>query len=265
MEMALRVEGIRVSYPVGLNSERIVLDDLSLEIREGEVVGLLGPNGAGKTTLIKAIIGLIGFNKGSIRLFEQPSLSAAVKRRIGYMPEVANYYRYLTPEEILTFLGRLSSMDPRTLAVRIDEVLEIVDLRENKRSLVRSFSKGMQGRLNIAQALLHDPELFILDEPFSGLDPLGRIQVRSIIKKLKDGKKTILLSSHELSEAELICDHVAVLKKGRIVKQGAVADLFREAGEDNLENYFFKIISDPCSGSSAQASRSGRPGDGSHA
>ena len=160
------------------------------------------------------------------------------------MPEVANYYWFLTPEEILTLCGRLSAMDKKTLGARIDHVLDMVDLKSEKRTIVRNFSKGMQGRLNIAQALLHDPDLFILDEPFSGLDPLGRVQVRNIVTKLKEERKTILFSSHELSEAELICDHLAIVKSGRIVKQGVIAELLAEVREHSLEKYFFKIISE---------------------
>ncbi len=244
MDTAIKIENLNVSYPVGVRAEKKVLHDLNLEIKQGEVFGLLGPNGAGKTTMIKAVIGLIRPRSGSIRIFGQSSLSTGSKRRLGYMPEVANYYWYLTPEEILTLCGRLCSMKTRELAARIDSVLEIVDLISDKKVIVRNFSKGMQGRLNIAQALLHNPDLFILDEPFSGLDPLGRVQVRTIIKRLKEDGKTILLSSHELSEAELICDHTAVIKAGRIVKQGALATLLADAGERSLENYFFKIISE---------------------
>lgn len=244
MESAIKVKGLGVSYPSGVRSLTRVLHDLDLEVRTGEVFGLLGPNGAGKTTLIKSMIGLIQYDKGSINIFGRPSLSADARRRIGYMPEVANYYWYLTPEELLALCGRLCAMDEAVLKKEIDRVLAVVGLSSHKKRTIRSFSKGMQGRLNIAQALLHDPDLFILDEPFSGLDPLGRIQVRTIVKKLKDSGKTILLSSHELSEAELICDHIAIIRSGRIVRQGAVENLLAEAGERNLEGYFFRMISD---------------------
>ena len=243
MDTILKIDDLNVSYPSGFRAEKKVLHDINLELDEGMVFGLLGPNGAGKTTLIKSIVGLLQFQKGSIQIFGQSILSTSVKRRLGYMPEVANYYWFLTPEEILKLCGRLCAMDQKALASRIDHVLEIVDLKGEKRTIVRNFSKGMQGRLNIAQALLHDPDLFILDEPFSGLDPIGRVQVRNIVTKLKEERKTILFSSHELSEAELICDHMAIVKSGRIVKQGVIAELLAEVGEHSLEHYFFKIIS----------------------
>jgi len=242
METVLKIADLSVSYPSRIKKTKPALGDLNLEIHKKEIFGLLGPNGAGKTTLIKAIIGLINIDKGSISLFGGSSLSSKVKTRLGYMPEVASYYWFMTPTEILTMFGGLAGMRGFTLKEDIGRTLELVGLSAKKNDLVRTFSKGMQERLSIAQALLHDPEFLILDEPFSGLDPLARIEVRNILKKLKEEGKTILLSSHELSEAELICDTVCVMCSGRVLRYGPLKILLEERGEHSLENYFIKMI-----------------------
>jgi ABC-2 type transport system ATP-binding protein len=158
------------------------------------------------------------------------------------MPEIANYYWFMTASEILKMFGALSGIEKSELNKRIDQTLKLVGLFEEKNKLVKTFSKGMQVRLNIAQAILHDPEFLILDEPFSGLDPLGRIDVRNILKKKAEEGKTIFLSSHELSEAELICDSICIMRRGAILRKGPIKKLLDEKGEHSLENYFIKII-----------------------
>jgi ABC-2 type transport system ATP-binding protein len=238
MEKILKITDLAVGY----GKNKPVLDGLSLEIDKGEVFGLLGPNGAGKTTLIKSILGLINTSKGSIELFGQSHLSLNAKSHLGYMPEIANYYWFMTASEILKMFGALSGIEKSELNKRIDQTLKLVGLFEEKNKLVKTFSKGMQVRLNIAQAILHDPEFLILDEPFSGLDPLGRIDVRNILKKKAEEGKTIFLSSHELSEAELICDSICIMRRGAILRKGPIKKLLDEKGEHSLENYFIKII-----------------------
>ena len=242
MEAVLKIQDLRVSYPYGFKKEKIALKGISLEINKGEIFGLLGPNGAGKTTLIKSILGLINIGSGSITIFGKNYLSSEAKQRLGYMPEIANYYWFMTPREILKMFGEMCGLDKATLAEKITKTLELMGLGAEANQLVARFSKGMQSRLNVAQALLHDPEFLILDEPFSGLDPVGRIHMRNILKGLKGANKTILLSSHELSEAELICDTVCVMRDGRILKYGSLAKLVQERGEHSLENYFVNII-----------------------
>jgi len=237
-EVVLAIEDLVVSY----GGEKTALNKVNLQVRQGEIVGLLGPNGAGKTTLIKSIIGLIAIQSGTISLFGRPSSYALAKAQIGYMPEVANYQWFLTPKEILEMFGRISGIGKGLLPRRIDETLGTVELLSHKNQLVKTFSKGMQERLSIAQALLHDPQLLILDEPFSGLDPFGRIHIRNILKGLRQRNKTILLSSHELSEAELICDHVCIMKDGAVVQCGLLGQLLKEKKEDSLENYFLGMI-----------------------
>lgn len=241
-ETLLKIDGLSVSYPHGGGGEKVAVNNLNLEVKRSDVVGLLGPNGAGKTSLIKSILGLTGIKKGSISIFGAPNLSAETKRRIGYMPEIANYYWFLTSREMLGIFGQICGMGGSALKGRIDYFLEIAGLAAHKDQVIKNFSKGMQQRLNIAQALLHDPDLYILDEPFSGLDPFGRIHIRNIIKRLKEAHKTVLLSSHELSEAEMICDYICIIKDGRILKFGPLKELLEEKGDHSLEQYFIRII-----------------------
>ena len=241
MDQILKIKKLTVSYSSGFNKEKTAINDISLEIGKGRILGLLGPNGAGKTTLIKTIMGLIDARNGSILLFGSP-LSSSVKVSIGYMPEIANFYWFLTSKEILKMLGLLSGVKPKELAARIEKVLDIVGLSGEEGQLIKNFSKGMAERLNMAQAILHDPELLILDEPFSGLDPLGRVQMRNILSGLKKEGKTILLSSHELSEAELVSDDICVMKKGRILKCGPLAKILEDRADKSLEKYFVQMI-----------------------
>jgi len=242
MENVLEVKNLIVSYKTGLQKEKLVLDDFSLEISKGSTVGLIGPNGAGKTTLIKSVLGLISPQKGKITLFGQDPFSATAKENIGYQPEVSTYYWFLTPKELFSMYGNLCGMEARKIQRRADYVLELVGLSCEKDHLIKTFSKGMQQKLGLAQALLHDPEFLILDEPFSGLDPVARIHVREILKGLKKENKTIFLSSHELSEAELVCDRICVMKEGKIIKIGAMQELLGKKGSESLEQYFLEVI-----------------------
>ena len=242
MENILRINNLTVSYPAGLGKRKAAVDSLSLDIERNEIFGLIGPNGAGKTTLIKAVIGLIPLQTGEISLFGNCPPRLADNARIGFLPEISAYHWFLTPEELLKMYGRLCLMDPRELTKRIDYVLELAGLAAEKKHLIKTFSKGMQQRLGLAQALLHNPEFLILDEPFSGLDPLGRVQVREILQGLKKENKTILLSSHELSEAELVCDHLCVMKSGRALKTGPIKELLGGKGVLTLEQYFMEVI-----------------------
>jgi ABC-2 type transport system ATP-binding protein len=242
MDTILKVSGLTVSYPQGFRQEKVALNALDLEVKNGEIFGLLGPNGAGKTTFIKSIVGLITFKKGTVSIFGESSLSLKARARVGYMPEIANYYWFMTPGEILKIFGGFCGMRGAGLKKRIDGTLALVGLANDKNHLVKGFSKGMQSRLNLAQAILHDPDFLILDEPFSGLDPLGRIDFRNIVKEMANRGKTILLSSHELSEAELICNTVCVMRSGKALKYGPMDKLIAEKGGHSLENYFLKVI-----------------------
>jgi len=244
MKPVLSISDLTVSYGHGVQGKRTALDGVDLEIQSGEIFGLLGPNGAGKTTLIKSILGLIEIEKGSISIFGGSARARKTRSRLGYMPEVANYYWFMTPRETLEMFGMLSGMSRASLNNTIESTLELVGLSHEKDRLIRTFSKGMQDRLSIAQALLHDPEFLILDEPFSGLDPLGRIHTRNILKKIKGRGKTVLLSSHELSEAELICDTVCVMKSAKVLRYGPLKTLLEEKADHSLETYFIRMIGD---------------------
>ena len=217
------------------------VDNLTLSLGKGEVTGFLGTNGAGKTTTIKMLIGLIRPTTGVVRLFGGDPMVASTRTRVGYMPEMAYYYPYLTVRELLSFYGGVCGMDKRTVKARTDELLEEVELVEAAKRPLKTYSKGMLQRAGIAQALLNDPDLLILDEPFTGLDPLARIHFRNLLKKLRDQGKSIFFSSHELGETELLCDSVAIMKKGCCVYQGPVKDIAGD-GATNLERIFLKVI-----------------------
>jgi len=238
----LKINNLSVSYPAGFGKRKPALDRLNLEVAGGEIFGLLGPNGAGKTTMIKAIMGLLYPDGGEIFLFGNSPPRIQDRARLGYLPEVSTYYWFLTAEELLKMYGSICGMNKKELLERSEYVLNLVGLTAERRQLIRTFSKGMQHRLGIAQALLHSPEFLVLDEPFSGLDPLGRVQVREILKGLKSEGRTILLSSHELSEAELICDRICIMKNGKVLKSGAMEELLKELGEQSLERYFLSVI-----------------------
>ncbi len=203
------------------------LEQLNLELNPGEIFGLLGQNGAGKTTTIKLALGLIRPTSGSIQVFGRQPGDPATYRKIGYLPEVLNIHDFLTPEEYLRFHGRLCQIEKSKLERKIDELLQLVGMDEQRRLRISTFSKGMLQRIGFAQALINEPELLILDEPTSGLDPIGRREMRDIFITLKQRGMTIILNSHVLLEIEKACDRVGILKKGRLID---VADTSALAG-----------------------------------
>ncbi len=217
------------------------VENLTLSLGKGEVTGFLGTNGAGKTTTIKMLIGLIRPTSGTVRLFGGDPSDAASRTRIGYMPEMAYYYPYLNVRELLSFYGGICGMDKKTVRSRTDELLEDVELTEAAKRPLKEYSKGMLQRAGIAQALLNDPDLLILDEPFTGLDPLARIHFRELLKRLRDKGKSIFFSSHELGETELLCDNVAIMKKGHCIYHGPVSRLAGDGG-GNLERLFLDVL-----------------------
>ncbi len=198
---------------------------LSMTVEQGQVFGFLGPNGAGKTTTIQMLLGSISPTSGSALLFGEKPGSRNVRKRIGYLPERFQFHDFLTAREFLVFHGKLAGMSRGQLAAAVPAVLGRVGLADRANDRLRSFSKGMQQRAGLAQALIHDPDLIILDEPTSALDPLGRRDVRDIILELRSRGKTVLLNSHLLSEIEMTCDRVAIIKNGSVSVQGDVRDL----------------------------------------
>lgn len=201
------------------------LSEFSLRVRGGEIFGLLGPNGAGKTTFIKILLEIAFPTAGSARLFGVPCHQASIKNRIGYLPENHRYPPYLTGEQVLRYFGSLSGMDGPALERAVNEKLALVEMDNWRATRVRKYSKGMMQRLGLAQAILNDPDLVILDEPTDGVDPIGRKQIRELLVRLRDRGKTIFLNSHLLSEVEMICDRVAILNKGKLVRSGTVREL----------------------------------------
>ncbi|MEM6468668.1 MAG: ABC transporter ATP-binding protein [Planctomycetota bacterium] len=198
---------------------------VSLKAFPGEVFGLLGPNGAGKTTLIKMLLGVVKPSAGHAELFGQPIGSASARSRVGYLPESLRVDRHHTARSALRYYGRMSNMSRDAIRARSDELLHLVGLQGRDRESVRRFSKGMYQRLGLAQALLHDPDLLVLDEPTDGLDPVGRNEVRKVIDRLRDSGKTIFLNSHILQEVEMVCTRVAILAKGEIKGIGRIDEL----------------------------------------
>lgn len=218
------------------------VDNLTLSLGTGEIMGFLGANGAGKTTTIKMLLGLIRPTSGTVSVLGGDPSDAKVRAKIGYMPEIAYYYPYLNARELLAFYGGLCGMDGKTIRARTDELLETVGLADAAKRPLKTYSKGMLQRAGIAQALLHDPDLLVLDEPFTGLDPLARIHFRELMHRLREQGKSIFFSSHELGETELLCDKVAIMKAGRAVYQGPVRQLAGD-GEKNLERLFLDVLS----------------------
>lgn len=222
------------------------LQGVSFAARRGEVFGLLGPNGAGKTTIIKSMLGIIRPTGGTAKLFGNSAGSTASAARVGYLPESLRIDAHHTARTALAFYGRLSRLSGDVIARRRDELIELVGLAGRDNESVRRFSKGMYQRLGLAQALMHDPDLLILDEPTDGLDPVGRNEVRGVIERLRDDGKTIFVNSHILQEVELVCDRVAVLAKGKLRALGTIDQLrdqwsVGEAGKLNVE---IKVVGD---------------------
>jgi len=228
--IAIQARGLRKVYRSGFFRRKFVgLEGLDLEVETGECFGYIGPNGAGKTTTIKLLMGLNFPTGGSATVLGQPVGSLEARRRIGYLPERPYFYDYLTAEEFLHFYGSLHGMSRAARCRKIDELLPLVHMERARNIQLRKFSKGMLQRVGLAQALINDPELVVLDEPSSGLDPMGRMLIRDIIRGLKDKGVTILLCSHILTDVEQVCDRVALIKNGRIQQIAGVDALVGEA------------------------------------
>lgn len=224
MATAIRTEGLTKRY-IQQNAEVEALSDLTIEVREGEIFGFLGPNGAGKTTTIKMLLGLIFPTGGRAEVLGRPAGDLDMRRQVSYLPESPYFYDHLTGVELLDFFGRLFGIPAKERHRRVHELMEMVGLKNDKTKALKQYSKGMLQRVGIAQALVNNPKLLILDEPTSGLDPVAHIEIRHLIQSLKDQGKTIFLSSHQLPDVEQVCDRVAILNYGKLVKAGSVAEL----------------------------------------
>jgi len=243
MNAVLRTENLRVEYKSRelKQQTKVALKGLNLSVQQGEVFGYLGPNGAGKTTTMNVLLGYVNATSGAAYLFDVNTREPIARQRIGYLPELTYYYKFLTAEELLRFYARIFEIPSAETEKRIDQLLKLVELDHARKRPIRTYSKGMQQRAGLAQALINNPDLLLLDEPTSGLDPLGRMKVREIIQRLKNEGKTVFFSSHELGEVETICDRVAIMYQGELKVEGRVSDLVQQY-QCNLEQVFLKVV-----------------------
>ena len=252
---AIRTENLTKDFSIGFWRPRPyrALSDVTLSVEQGETFGFLGPNGAGKTTTLKLLMQLIYPTSGHAEILGRPVGDLDVKRRIGYLPESPYFYDYLTAEELLRYFASLQGYNRVEQRRRVSTLLDEVGIAGERRLQLRKFSKGMLQRVGIAQALLNDPEVVFLDEPMSGLDPLGRREVRNLILKLRDRGCTVFFSSHVLSDAESLCSRVAILAKGRLMKSGRLSDML------DLQAHGWELVvgsvSEPLAGTLAARAR----------
>ena len=232
---AIELRGLIKDFSVGLRGVKLrAVDDLSLRVPAGQVFGLLGPNGSGKSTTIKIILGLLEPTAGGCRVFGLPSTQVEARVDVGYLPESPYFYRHLSGRELVRFYARICGLGGAKVAPRVAEVIDWVGLTEAADRLVGTYSKGMLQRIGLAQALVHNPRLVILDEPTSGVDPVGAAAISELILQLKAQGKTVLITSHLLTQIEDICDRVAILDRGRLILDGAVCDLVGRAQRQAL-------------------------------
>jgi ABC-2 type transport system ATP-binding protein len=236
---AVRIENLTKIFPVPLRRQRVTaVRNLNFEVLPGEVYGLLGPNGSGKSTTLKILLGLVTPNHGRAMIFGQDSRDYHSRRDVGFLPENPYFYKFLTAAETLRFYGKVCGMGGALLNKRIDELLHLVGLDDARDRRIGGFSKGMLQRIGLAQALIQDPRLVVLDEPTAGVDPAGSHQIRDLILDLKQRGKTVLLTSHLLEQVQEICDRVGIMARGEMIREGALADLVsvRNQTEFVIEN-----------------------------
>lgn len=212
-------------YELEWGRKQVGVEDLTLEVEEGQIFGLVGPNGSGKTTTLKLLLGLVFPTRGKAEVLGFPIGHPAYKERVGFLPEGPYFYDHLNAVELLRFYGSLFGMGGKALETRVQELLELVGMWERRHIRVRNYSRGMLQRVGVAQALINDPDLIFLDEPTAGLDPIGAMQIRDVIRRVRDQGKTVFLCSHLLKEMEPLCDTIAILNRGRVVTAGAVDEL----------------------------------------
>ncbi|MDP0496586.1 MAG: ABC transporter ATP-binding protein [Verrucomicrobiota bacterium JB024] len=232
---AIRIHSLVKDFRIGLRGWKLrAVDDVSLDIHDNEVYGLLGPNGCGKSTTMKVVLGLLEPTVGGCEIYGVPSSQVKSRLNVGFLPEAPYFYRYLTGRELLKFYAKVCSVEPGKIKPRVTEVLEMVGLTEAADRRVGTYSKGMLQRIGIAQAIVHDPKLIILDEPTAGVDPIGSAAIADLIRALKAQGKTILLCSHLLAQVEGVCDRVAIMDRGKVVLEGKVDDLLSKHDQQSL-------------------------------
>ncbi len=237
---AINVVHLTKDFHLGLRGVKLrAVEDLSLTVADNQVYGLLGPNGSGKSTTMKIILGLLEPTRGHCEIFGLPSGSVEARRQVGFLPEAPYFYRFLTGRELVEFYAGICGVPAGNRRARVNEVIELVGLTAAASRRVGTYSKGMLQRIGLAQAIVHDPRLVILDEPTAGVDPIGSRVMGELIVELKRRGKTVLLCSHLLAQVEGVCDHLAILNQGKLVAQGSVAELLRKENLNTLavENY----------------------------
>lgn len=226
---AISIKSLTKDFSVGMRGMKLrAVDDLNLEVGDNEIFGLIGPNGSGKSTTIKVVLGLLDASVGECQIYGKPSHTVAARHSVGFLPEAPYFYRYLSGRELVRFYARICGVARGKIAKQVDEVISLVGMTEAAHRRVGTYSKGMLQRIGLAQALVHDPRLVILDEPTAGVDPLGSAAIAEIIRELKRRGKTVLLCSHLLAQIEGLCDRVAILHRGKLVREGRVDDLVQE-------------------------------------
>ncbi|MEI6343826.1 MAG: ABC transporter ATP-binding protein [Verrucomicrobiota bacterium] len=239
---AVRIRDLNKVFPIHLSRRQVVaLRGLNLDIAAGQVYGLLGPNGSGKSTTLKILLGLVTPSSGTSEIFGSSSSSVSSRIDVGFLPENPYFYKFLTGRETLSFYGKLCGLSGASLKKRVDELLELVGLQDAGSRRIGGYSKGMLQRIGLAQSLVHDPRLLILDEPTAGVDPAGSRAIRELILALKSRGKTILLTSHLLEQVQDVCDRIGILAKGHLVREGTLDDL---TGVTNLTEYVIENAPD---------------------
>lgn len=235
METAITVDDLTKTYQTGVGRRtRTAVSGLSLRVRPGQIEGLLGPNGAGKTTTLKSVMGFIRPTSGNVSIFGRDARDSRVHAKVGFLPEQPYFHGHMRADGALDFYGRLCGLSADVRKARSARLLELVGLSESAHMRLSKFSRGMLQRMGIAQALIQDPELVILDEPASGLDPIGQKEMRRVILSLKEQGKTVFLSSHQLSEVEEVCDSVSILDGGKLRREGTLDDLLNVSGANSI-------------------------------
>ncbi len=258
---AISVQGLTKDFRVGLRGVKLrAVDDLSLEVPRGQVFGLLGPNGCGKSTTLKIVLGLVPATAGSISILGFPSATSEARRRTGFLPEAPYFHKFLSGRELVQYCARLSGVEPAKVDAAVEAALELAAMTEAASRPIGTYSKGMLQRIGLAQAIVHDPELVILDEPTAGVDPVGSAAIGRMIGAMRAKGKTIVLCSHLLGQVEQVCDRVAIMDRGRLVLEGRVDDVLarrdrhvitvedlspaaREAAEAALAAHGAKVLS----------------------
>jgi ABC-2 type transport system ATP-binding protein len=229
---AVSIRGLTKIYRLPLRRQKVIaVKDLSLEVQEGEIYGLLGPNGSGKSTTLKVLLGLATPTRGDSKIFGEDSRDYWSHRSVGFLPENPYFYKFLTGEETLRFYGNICALRGKQLDSRIEELFSLVGLQEARHRRVGGYSKGMLQRIGLAQALIQDPRLIVLDEPTVGLDPVGSRQIRDLILELKKGGKTVLLTSHLLEQVQEVCDRIGIMSRGSMVREGKLSELVTVEGQ----------------------------------